>query len=234
MNIFDVTSTSISVTIKDVNVLIKRHRPKIYITLTKENANAGELLTMLLNMLKLYHLVAGFFPDIDNISILSEGNKIKELNQSEYTNIYLLLPTNKEYLNKQLILMDFSQAIKEIAHKFHEFERILDDLRIQMNLLYIAVSDRQMLIDVRSAFLIELFEPFTAYEKLIASRNPTLSESITNFILHYGQEVFKVEIDNQLNIIQRMVGTRVNIMHSKLINSQKNNTLLDSSFTSII
>jgi hypothetical protein len=220
------TDTLAQVKINGIDVKIKSSTSMdTVIVLTLNNSKASELLNIFRVLMSLHYLSLGYFPLIEKVELFSEDIPVKSLDGSEYMKVVPHFPTYKEYVRSELQLIAFPEAVKNIVPKFHDFEKLLEDLSIQLNILYTAISESVRFPEIRAAFLIELIEPFAEYEGLKKDDNTPLRESILKFVLYIGQEIFKTEIDHKIDFIPRMVQTRVNILHAKLATVKKKNGL---------
>lgn len=195
------------------------------IHLTLSNAKANSLMEVLLPLLNIHQLVEGYFPRIEKVDFIDGSNSIRVLDENDYKKALLYFPTHSEYVRNDLKLCEFHEAVQHISSNFAAFEKLLQDLRIPLNIFYTTLADNHLFPEIRAAFLIELVEPFAEYEGLKNDDRVTLGESLSKFILYCGHDLFKTEISNNIDFIPRMVQTRVNIMHTKRAVSKRKNEL---------
>ena len=108
---------------------------------------------------------------------------------------------------------------------FAAWLKLLDELGIVNQVYLYAVSDSGMPRDVSLAFVAEMAEPMVELMKAKRSlfpelhpgkRGTTLAKCLKALIGQYGDAIFKKELAGDLEaLIDRLVGTRVQVMHIK-------------------
>lgn len=181
-------------------------------------ANMTEVLHYIMHLIQLSE---GYFPHIAEIEWLNGDKLVYKVSNNEYKKFFIHFPTYHEYVSSKLRLLpmfDIFQMVDDTT--FNKYQKLVNALSIQLNLFRFACSDNKLFVDLRCAFFIELFEPFALYERLVGE-NEKLKQSISSFILYYGQELFRTECENNLDFIPLMVKSRVGVMHAKLISNKK-------------
>lgn len=120
-------------------------------------------------------------------------------------------------------LIDFQNVLS--AELFAKWQGVLDDLEIVNQVYLCSVSDNGMPRDISLAFLVEMAEPVVELLQAEQGTFPTLTpgtrdtslkDCLRALILKFGSVIFKKEISSGLeNILGRLKGTRVQIMHIK-------------------
>ena len=200
------------------------------VIISGDTSKADLFFEKLNELLMLNQLAECYFPIVKSVEIYMNDELVGSMDTETYSKLYVYFPTNSEYIRSELSLISIFDLLPKLSSTgYSSYRQIRKDLIIQLNILYMALSDNYLFPEVRIAFLIELFEALTEYENLEDSNSP-LKLHISSFILFFGREIFKTELENKLNFTPRLVSTRVNVMHIKLSKEVRKNKLTKEQF----
>lgn len=175
---------------------------------------------------KLLMLLEGSF---SNITKLKFENGIDE-SQNE-----LLQLKGKEYMDKRLPFYNTNNVFKTGNQKLCDWEKILTDsiysnwitlleeLDIVHQIVLYTTADNGVPMELRLAFLIEIAEPMIElitmkkgiFSSFADSNRASLKMYLDAIISYYGMDIFSEEYKDSLNFTQKLVNSRVRIMHTK-------------------
>lgn len=175
---------------------------------------------------KLLMLLEGSF---SNITKLKFENGIDE-SQNE-----LLQLKGKEYMDRRLPFYNTNNVFKTGNQKLCDWEKILTDsiysnwitlleeLDIVHQIVLYTTADNGVPMELRLAFLIEIAEPMIElitmkkgiFSSFADSNRASLKMYLDAIISYYGMDIFSQEYKDSLNFTQKLVNSRVRIMHTK-------------------
>lgn len=175
---------------------------------------------------KLLMLLEGSF---SNITKLKFENGIDE-SQNE-----LLQLKGKEYMDRRLPFYNTNNVFKTGNQKLCDWEKILTDsiysnwitlleeLDIVHQIVLYTTADNGVPMELRLAFLIEIAEPMIElitmkkgiFSSFADSNRASLKMCLDAIISYYGMDIFSEEYKDSLNFTQKLVNSRVRIMHTK-------------------
>lgn len=175
---------------------------------------------------KLLMLLEGSF---SNITKLKFENGIDE-SQNE-----LLQLKGKEYMDRRLPFYNTNNVFKTGNQKLCDWEKILTDsiysnwitlleeLDIVHQIVLYTTADNGVPMELRLAFLIEIAEPMIElitmkkgiFSSFADSNRASLKMYLDAIISYYGMDIFSEEYKDSLNFTQKLVNSRVRIMHTK-------------------
>lgn len=177
---------------------------------------------------KLLMLFDGRFIPVESLSFTTVDDQTKsELEQ--YSE--MLLQRRLAYYSSRdfcqypwLKLVSFHDALSDDVYS--EWRELLDLLDMAYQVFLYSQSDDGMPVDVKSAFMVELAEPFIELvkEKTVffqtlepGERSTSLRMCIDAIITRFGTDVFYEELrkDRYQSFLQKAVDSRVRIMHIK-------------------
>lgn len=175
---------------------------------------------------KLLMLLEGSF---SNITKLKFENGIDE-SQNE-----LLQLKGKEYMDRRLPFYNTNNVFKTGNQKLCDWEKILTDsiysnwitlleeLDIVHQIVLYTTADNGVPMELKLAFLIEIAEPMIElitmkkgiFSSFADSNRASLKMCLDAIISYYGMDIFSEEYKDSLNFTQKLVNSRVRIMHTK-------------------
>lgn len=175
---------------------------------------------------KLLMLLEGSF---SNITRLKFENGIDE-SQNE-----LLQLKGKEYMDRRLPFYNTNNVFKTGNQKLCDWEKILTDslysnwialleeLDIVHQIVLYTTADNGVPMELKLAFLIEIAEPMIElitmkkgiFSSFADSNRASLKMCLDAIISYYGMDIFLEEYKDSLNFTQKLVNSRVRIMHTK-------------------
>lgn len=175
---------------------------------------------------KLLMLLEGSF---SNITKLKFENGIDE-SQNE-----LLQLKGKEYMDRRLPFYNTNNVFKTGNQKLCDWEKfltdsiysnwitLLEELDIVHQIVLYTTADNGVPMELRLAFLIEIAEPMIElitmkkgiFSSFADSNRASLKMCLDAIISYYGMDIFSEEYKDSLNFTQKLVNSRVRIMHTK-------------------
>lgn len=200
---------------------------KIELT-SNSSMTRDDLIFIFQNIEKLLMLFDGRFYSIETLTVSDENSKPVDI-LDKYKEKELNCFSFKDFCQYPwLKIISFQDVLTNDLYK--EWLSLIKDLDIVFQMFLYASSDNKMTVDLNFAFLVELAEPIVELVKertcYCQSLNPgergtTLKMCIDNLIILYGADVFAKELeDNYVLFLERVVKSRVKIMHIK--KNQKN------------
>lgn len=214
--------------VKDNNkfrIIITQNDKERTFRLSSENElKIDEVFLEFINIEKLIMLFEGIFWNIKEITFspisplfcdeLAEECKRRRLSYFE---------TDKLFFWENQKLVDFSNLLTNDL--LNKWEKILEDLDIIHQMYLYNLAETKIPKEIKLATMIEVFEPLVElikdYNHFFVSlspgeRNTTLKMCVDATISKYGKDIFKKEYqDNKDMFLQKVVNSRIRIMHIK-------------------
>lgn len=200
------------------------------ITITSEkDVPVDKLTTIFSRIERLLMLFDGVFVSLFQIEFADSNNTSEERLKAcgnHYMNNRLKYHTSFKFCNIECDrLVNFQDVLT--VQLYERWEHILEELGIVHQIYLYFMSDNQMPVDVKCAFLIELAEPLVeivqVFTKNFKALHPGQADTILwscleKLIYKYGKDIFKRELScprYKNKLLRTMVNSRVRIMHIK-------------------
>ena len=218
-----------SVRINNVDVTLIQNGFRI-LSLQTTKMKYKALFSFALDIIKLVQIGEGFFHNIDSIKYIESNEnepickKKDDLKKEDFIDFY---NTYCNFVADKLELV--TPAVIVTQQNYLKWKDLYLKLTIQHNAFLYYSTDNGLPINLRMANLIELCEPlaeFTCSDEV--NKDCNLKNCIRQLVIKYGQDIFKKEIEagcfdfkektenGNSSILQKLVNTRVNILHYKL------------------
>lgn len=199
---------------------------KIELVSTKEEP-CRELFELFETLEKILMLFDGQFYPIEEISFAKEddgGQESFSVITNEIMDSRLNYFSSKDFCKYSFLsLIPYPKVLSEVIYT--KFDSLISEMGIAYQTFLYSLSDNKMPVDINFAFLIELAEPFVELVKektylcqtlSPGKRGTTLRMCIDALITHFGRAIFEKELNDDYNgFLDKMVGSRVHIMHIK-------------------
>lgn len=180
------------------------------------------------------------YAQLEKLLMLLEGSfsnitKLKFENGIDESQKELLQLKGKEYMDRRLPFYNTNNVFKTGNQKLCDWEKILTDsiysnwitlleeLDIVHQIVLYTTADNGVPMELRLAFLIEIAEPMIElitmkkgiFSSFADSNRASLKMCLDAIISYYGMDIFSEEYKDSLNFTQKLVNSRVRIMHTK-------------------
>jgi hypothetical protein len=215
--------------IDDVDVTLIQNGIRILNLQTDSDEPFKEVSSIALNIINLIQLCEGYFHCIDSVEYIASDGQIehKSIDELKKEGLIDFYKTHRNFIRGKFELVPPSEVITANNYKswMDLYKKLLGQYRA---FLYYCI-DNEFPIDLRMANFIQLCEPIAEYDtSCVLSGDCTLKNCLRQLVINYGQLVFKREFDAGIfdfdnkthngnsSILQKLVNTRVNLLHYKL------------------
>lgn len=175
---------------------------------------------------KLLMLFEGNFWKIDDVQLKSDEDIDKEsfekLVNDRKNNRPTFYKTNAVFSCESLKLCNWETVLSEKV--YNKWKELLNELDIVHPIFLYATADNGIPMELKLPFLIEVAEPLIElismetgiFTSLVpGERGTSLRMCVDTIISHYGLDIFSSDYKNSDKFTQKLVNTRVRVMHTK-------------------
>lgn len=210
------------------HVKIEQCNTRMIVITSDKDVSAFDLYAILTRIERLMMILDGMFIPLSELNFSESNTADEDLLISFRNNLVktrLSYFSSADFCNYEVSeLLAFETVLS--AELFYKWEQLLDELDVVHQIYLYFLSNCQITVDVKCAFLIELAEPLIeivkAHTDLFSSLTPgakgtSLKKCIGALIEKYGIDIFNSEVNNNnyKNFLSALVNSRVRIMHIK-------------------
>lgn len=210
-----------------IHVSIHQTGTRTITVVAERDVSVQTLYSILANTEELLMIFDGKFIPLDDLCFSdSDNNTERELKQrsSHCKMRRLAYFTSSDFCEYSInTLIEFDEVLT--SELFEKWKRLLDDLGIIHKMFMYSICNSGLTTDFKCAFLIEHAEAFVeiidVYKNNFTDleskdKRPTLKSCLHRLIMTYGADIFKDEIESDLDMVLKvLVDSRVRIMHIK-------------------